>query len=738
MNASHLTLAVDNSRAPVSLVGERILLGHNVYHSSTIVRQRVALGSLTGLRTCDLGPEFVARYLERFGTLENLRPEGHSSPGFLARLEHADGVPVEEALFEGILSVDSAMAFLMRNLELPAYRRILPSPKSGMVDLIWATEMQDISLAAAIAGHQGFVELLSGGLQPKGSGNPLFDKQLKKLRKIAMRRQRSMNAEAVALSARQRGLPYNFIGGSYLRLGQGIEQHIIHASHVPARSVWRDSMDREKTLEPLPVTRRHTVTSADAARIAGQELGYPLALKPLRGRQARGTTVWVNSSSEIESAFSVARRDGESVTVEERVEGELYRILVVDGRFVAASKIDPPDIVGDGQRTIRQLIQSVNNEKLRKGVWQSPIAINQILVDHLSSFGYALEEVLAEHAVIRILCADSHTTGATCSDVTDRVHTENQELAVRAAEDAKLTIAVVDFVTSDIRRSYREIGGSIVEVSKNIDLAMYVWPTRGKRRNVGESILQLVFPPGRDGRIPIVMVVGSRGRAHVAASTESLLRASGLSVGLAQPKISKLAGRPARLDTSSRQHAVQFLLQDPRAELVIGAITPKRIIRKGLGLDRCNVAAILNPKADEDSVSYRRGLTVLIQATTGQIIVDAKNSIAIAELSRVPPSRVVILSLNAKDRTVRRHLAAGGCAIIRDKARNQDRIVLNRGSEKLLAVPVPSLFGSTLSAASSSRLRERMYALAVGYGAGLSIPQLKEAAIAWPSFDRSS
>ena len=262
-----------------------------------------------------------------------------------------------------------------------------------------------------------------------------------------------------------------------------------------------------------------------------------------------------------------ARRDGCSVIVEECVTGQLHRILIVDNQFIAASRIDPPVITGDGRKSVTQLLQELNAEPLRNGVWQFKVVVNDKLEQSLALAGHTLDDVPADGVAITLQCAAGYTTGAACTDVTDLVHTDNREAAVRAAAAAGLKVAGIDFVTPDIRRSFRHVGGQIVEVNRRPELAMYTWPRHGTPRDAGTAILELAFPGEQNGRIPILMVAGAHGKARVATKVESLLRSSGLAVGLAQRKVSTMSGRPIPFDTSRRQDAAQFLLHDPRARI---------------------------------------------------------------------------------------------------------------------------------------------------------------------------
>lgn len=733
-SSQHLTVAADDRRSAIRLLDDRVLRGCNLYCDVTVLWQRVDLGAFAGLRTGSFGPDFGPRFVERFVGLEKLTPAGSMSQDFLRRMTDSDGVPIEEALFEAILAVESSTAFLMRNLRASIFHELRPTQQTRIVELIWECAVPKISRLAAAAGLHGMLKLLPTALRSAQQDDDSdFSMLVASLRKIARRRQRSIAAEVLSLSARRRGLPCDYVGRSHLRLGHGYTQHIIHPSS--AGQAQRRIAGRESGAHAVTMKIGHTeirrplqciVADADAARTAAGEIGYPVALKPAKGRQTPGTTVWANRPEEIETAFIAARRDGRSVIVEEKVSGHAYRLLVVDGQLIAASRIDPPIVTGDGRRSILRLIDELNDDPLRNGVWQSGIVVNDALQRALELSGYDLDEVPDFGVDIALHGAADRATGASCTDVSDLVHPDNRHAAIRAAETSGLTVAEVGFVSTDVRFSLHEVGGWVVNINRRPDLAVYTWPRHGRPRDVGSAILQLVFPGEHSGCIPVAMVAGSRGKARVAKLVEYLLRSSGITVGLAGRPGATMSGRRIEGDTSQRHDATRFLLYDPRAEAVVGTTTPRNIVQRGLRLDRCQTAAILDPALDENPATYRQGIAVLVRATTGLIVLSAANHVALELTQRVPIARVVLVTTNKGDRAVRRHVASGGLVIFGDRNGNTDQIVLKRGGQ-LLATVAPSLFASqpALRASKNTRIRERMFAIALAFGAGLSAEALQ-------------
>jgi len=109
------------------------------------------------------------------------------------------------------------------------------------------------------------------------------------------------------------------------------------------------------------------------------------------------------------------------------------------------------------------------------------------------------------------------STGGTATDVTDDVHPDVAARAVEAAQMIGLDIGGVDAVCQTVHKPLEEQGGGIVEVNAAPGLRMHLMPSYGKGQPVGEAIVSALFPPGEDGRIPVVAVPAPTARPRPCA-----------------------------------------------------------------------------------------------------------------------------------------------------------------------------------------------------------------------------
>ena len=235
----------------------------------------------------------------------------------------------------------------------------------------------------------------------------------------------------------------------------------------------------------------------------------------------------------------------------------------------------------------------------------------------------------------------------------------------------------------------------------------------------GGTALESLFPAGATAGVPTAVIAGNRGAGAVARDLDGLLRAAGSTVGLATRKLTTIAGKPVDPTSIGRGGGARFLLADPRVESLVYAVSPRRVVERGLRLDRSTVTAILDPKAGGDPERDRRGLDVCVSATAGAIVIGAEHPLAPGLVTSLAPERLVLLSPPGMGPLVIRHLSAGGCAVVRAETGSGEIITLRRGSDTVAAVPVASLRAGARRTG-ERRIRRAMIATALAFGLGLS------------------
>jgi cyanophycin synthetase len=606
------------------------------------------------------------------------------------------------------------------------------------VSIVWATETPFVSRAVAEVAILGLNELLVPW--KRRANGQSFTAALADLRDHALGRRMSYNNAITLQAARRRGIACTRVGGPLVRLGEGKFQQLLQSAITEHTGHAAISFSSDKRLTSqrlselrLPVPRNTRVATLEEATATAERLGYPVVIKPARGSQGEGITAGVRDRTSLVEAWHRARALMADVIVEQFLEGQDFRLLVIGDEFVAAVTRRPPSIAGDGQRTIDNLIDELNRDPFRDNFRLKLIKKDEDLVQHLASLGYALTSVLEAGKTIALRTVANVAQGGYAADVTDEVHPDNREMAIRAARALGLDVAGIDFMTTDISRSFKESGGGIIEVNARPGLDLHTWPRYGKQRDVGGALIDYVYPNGARWRVPVCSLVGDARTAVIARDVDQFMRCAGRHVGLVIRDRAYVDGEAAPVDWGPTRAAARLLLRDPQIEVLVHTTSLRRLLARGLQVCVTDVAAIAAPAPGADLDAYCRGLEIVVRARARRIVIGADNSVAFSALSGIERERVVLVARDAGER-VASHIAAGGSAFVLSSNDGQREIHVHEAGALAARIPFLSPRADPAAALTApatghrSRLVAiRLLAAAVAYGLGLSAEQIAHA-----------
>ncbi len=178
-----------------------------------------------------------------------------------------------------------------------------------------------------------------------------------------------------------------------------------------------------------------------------------VVVKPTRGEQGKGITVGVaanNGPDELAAALTRARQQYPDVLIEQRVEGDDLRLVVIDGRVVAAALRMPPEIIGTGEHTVRDLIAAESRRRSAATGGESRIPMDDITEATVAEAGWRLDDVLPQGTRLRVRRTANLHQGGTIHDVTAQVNPELCRVAVTAAEAIGIPVTGVDLLVPDV------------------------------------------------------------------------------------------------------------------------------------------------------------------------------------------------------------------------------------------------------------------------------------------------
>lgn len=557
----------------------RALRGPNLWSRHTAIEAIVSCADTACTITDILA--FEARLRERFPGIGLLQPEGHDEPITMA---HA---------------LECAALDLQAHAGCPVtFSRTQLTVEPGIFQVI-------VEYSEEAVGRLAFdlaQDLVRSALEDRP-----FDlaDALARLRELDEDVRLGPSTGAIVQAAASRGIPYRRLTeGSLVQFGWGSRQRRIQAAETDRTGAIAEAIAQDKELTKqlldaagVPVPLGKTVQTPDEAWAAALEIGLPVVVKPLDGNQGKGVTVNITTRDHLAIAFAAAAEISSDVLVERYLPGHDFRLLVVGNQVAAAARRDPPLVTGDGEHSIRQLVDQVNSDP-RRGEGHAT-SLTKIRLDDIAHARLALQDLTADSIPPKgrrvILRNNANlSTGGTATDVTEDVHPDMAARAVAAAQMAGLDICGVDIVCDSVLKSLEEQGGGVVEVNAAPGLRMHLQPSFGKGRPVGEAIVSTMFAPGEDGRIPVVAVAGTNGKTTTVRLTAHILTLNGKRVGMTNSDGVYIEKR--RIDTGdcSGPKSARNVLLHPDVDAAVFETARGGVLREGLAFDRCNVAVVTN------------------------------------------------------------------------------------------------------------------------------------------------
>ena len=558
------------------------------------------------------------------------------------------------------------------------------------------------------------------------------EKAIAELRELDEDERIGPSTGAIVDAAVARGIPFRRLTtGSLVQLGWGAKARRIQAAELDSTSAVAESIAQDKDLTKrllhsagVPVPLGRPVESVDEAWEVALEVGLPVVVKPQDGNQGKGVTVNLTERSQLASAYASAAKYG-TVMVERFLPGHDFRLLVVGDQLVAAARREPPQVLGDGQHTVRELVDLVNLDPRRgtgHGTALTKIRLDDIAVAHIAAEGLNPESVPAQGQRVVLRNNANLSTGGSATDVTDDVHPEIAARAIEAAQTIGLHICGVDVVCETMLRPLEEQNGGVVEVNAAPGLRMHLAPSFGRPRNVGVPMVDQLFAHGQDGRIPVIAVTGTNGKTTTARIIGHLFAAHGLRVGMTNTDGVYVNGRQIDSGDCSGPRSARNVLAHPEVDAAVLECARGGILREGLGFDRCQVAVVTNVGEGDhlglnfittvEDLAVLKRVIVQNVAPTGYGVLNAIDP-HVAAMASVCPGKIIYFAADRHHPVMATHRAQGNRVVYVDG----DSIVAAEGSWRetisLRDVPI------TRAGSIGFQVENVMAATAAAWGANL-------------------
>ena len=480
-----------------------------------------------------------------------------------------------------------------------------------------------------------------------------------------------------------RDIPFLRLGrNSLIQLGAGVNQMRFQATITCKTSnIAVDiACNKEQTKKMLddasiPVAKGDICYDEEDLKDTIDDIGYPIVIKPLDGNHGKGASINVTNWEDAVKGLKHAKEYSRRVIVEKFVTGFDFRVLVINNEVIAAAQRVPAHVIGNGKNTIQELID-ITNEDPRRGYGHENV-LTEITIDRtterlIDNAGYTLDSVLPEDETLYLKSTANLSTGGTSVDVTDLMHPENVFIAERISRVIGLDICGIDIMAPNLTQSLKENGGVILEVNAAPGFRMHLAPSEGLPRNVAAPVIDMLYPPGKPSRIPIISVTGTNGKTTTTRLISHIVKNNGYRVGFTTSDGIYIQNHMMEKGDTTGPISAEYILKDPTVEFAVLETARGGILRSGLGFKVCDIGVITNIQEDHLGISdihdlkdLSRVKSVVVESVKkdGWAVLNGEDENCL-EIAKSLSCNVALFSLDENCPAIIEHCAEGGIAAI--------------------------------------------------------------------------
>ncbi|MES2668893.1 MAG: cyanophycin synthetase [Pseudomonadota bacterium] len=722
------------------ILDRSVFVGPSLYAHFPVIRLELDLGKLEAWPTGRLGAGFVDALVEAIPGLAEHGCSYREPGGLIRRMKEGEGTWLGHVLEHVAIELQNMAG---EDVTFGKTRSIDDRP--GVYSVVYEYAQREEGIEAGELALKLLRSLLPEDLRSADAvpDDWNWPEARDTFIRYAQRRALGPSTMSLVKAAEERNIPWLRLNEqSLVQLGHGKYQQRIQAtvtgktSHI-AVELASDKEETNKILGSLglPVPRQELVQSEGAARRAARKIGFPVVTKPYNGNHGRGISIKLGSDEEVVEGFLKAQAISRSVIVETYLEGDDHRLLVVNGELVAATRRTPGHVIGDGTHTIRELVEIVNQDP-RRGVGHEKV-LTRIELDAQAEMMMARVEVTADTVpeagrAIYLRSTANLSTGGTATDVTDIIHPDNREMAVRAIKAIGLDVGGVDFLSTNIAESYKTIGGGICEVNAAPGFRMHVAPSEGKPRDAAGPVIDMLFPQGAPSRVPIAAITGTNGKTTTSRMLAHIAKMTGFTPGLTTTDGVYIDGQRTVEGDMTGPVSARMVLADPQIDFAVLETARGGLLRAGMGVTRVDVGAVLNVQSDHLGM---KGIDTLEQlAEVKRIVVEVAEDCAVLnaddpnvlKMGGYTDAKVICyVTLNPSHGLVREHIRAGGRACALEAGVNGQMITLyDKGSH----IPLlwTHLIPATLEGKALHNVQNAMFAAAMAFSMGIKLDAIRQ------------
>lgn len=544
-------------------------------------------------------PGFRERIEAMFPTMIEHRCSEGTRGGFFSRIER--GTWMGHVIEHIALEIQT-----LAGMET-GFGRTRETKTPGVYNVVFSYVEESVGMYAAESSVRIAEALISGADYDVNS-------DIQKMREIRERVRLGPSTGSIVEEAVARDIPWIRLGtNSLVQLGYGVNQMRFQATITCKTSniavdiaCNKEETKRMLDMASIPVASGGICVDEEDLENVIRKIGFPIVIKPLDGNHGKGASINVKTMEDAKAGLAYAKNYSRRVIVERFITGYDFRVLVIDNKLVAAAKREPAHVKGDGKQTIQELIDETNRDP-RRGYGHenvlTEISVDRDTTDLLDKKGYTLDTVPAKDEIVYLKSTANLSTGGTSVDVTDMMHPENIFLCERISRVIGLDVCGIDIMAENLTQPLKETGGCILEVNAAPGFRMHLAPSEGLPRNVAAPVIDMLYPPGKPSRIPIIAITGTNGKTTTTRLIAHIVKNNGYRVGFTTSDGIYVQNHMMEKGDTTGPVSAEYILKDPTVEFAVLETARGGILRSGLGFSRCDIAIITNIQEDHLGLS---------------------------------------------------------------------------------------------------------------------------------------
>lgn len=532
-----------------------------------------------------------------------------------------------------------------------------------------------------------------------------YDERIHLLKSILKEETMGPSTKSICDYANKVGLPVITLGnGNFHQIGYGKQGRIIEASIGSNTNCVSVDMSCDKLLtkellsiQKVPVAKGFKVKNIIDLLKCGEEIGYPVVLKPQYGNQGKGVILNIKNEKELLDAYRNIKDKFKDLIIEKHYNGNDFRVCVVNYKVVAVSRRMPPYIEGNGIDTVLELINKLNENPERGEDHEkslTKIKVDEEVIKCINEQGKELKDILILGETIYLRKNANLSTGGEAIDCTDEICEENIDLCIRTAKTLNLDICGIDICTEDISKPIYN-NGIIMEVNAAPGLRMHLNPSKGIPRDIGKEIVNMLYND-KPSNIPVISITGTNGKTTTTRVISHTLSKMGYCVGMTNTSGIYIDDKCIDSGDDTGFTSARAVLLNRDVDIAVLETARGGMIKKGLAYDLADVAVITNIREDHlgidginsmEELCYVKSLVGEAVKEEGYVILNADDYWSKYILNRIK-ANIIFFSKDSNNPLLKQNKMSNICVYLED----DNIVVSDKGKEyticKISEVPI--------------------------------------------------